>query len=107
MTAPRFPAIINGLSKDSPYDSLAQLAEHLTFNQGVRGSNPRWVTSSVTLHPIAPYFAGCDTFLRDRGCYVAHLDEERRSAGVVVVSKEYLKIAFTDGTEIEKAIVQD
>ena len=25
-------------------DSLAQLAEHLTFNQGVRGSNPRWVT---------------------------------------------------------------
>ena len=27
-------------------DPLAQLAEHLTFNQGVRGSNPRWVTSS-------------------------------------------------------------
>ena len=26
------------------YDPLAQLAEHLTFNQGVRGSNPRWVT---------------------------------------------------------------
>ena len=25
-------------------DSLAQLAEHLTFNQGVRGSNPRWLT---------------------------------------------------------------
>ena len=28
-------------------DSLAQLAEHLTFNQGVRGSNPRWVTTAV------------------------------------------------------------
>ena len=26
------------------FDPLAQLAEHLTFNQGVRGSNPRWVT---------------------------------------------------------------
>ena len=26
------------------FDSLAQLAEHLTFNQGVRGSNPRWIT---------------------------------------------------------------
>ena len=28
-------------------DPLAQLAEHLTFNQGVRGSNPRWVTTHV------------------------------------------------------------
>lgn len=27
--------------KDEP---LAQLAEHLTFNQGARGSNPRWLT---------------------------------------------------------------
>ena len=26
-------------------DPLAQLAEHLTFNQGVRSSNLRWVTS--------------------------------------------------------------
>ena len=25
-------------------DSLAQTVEHLTFNQGVRGSNPRWIT---------------------------------------------------------------
>ena len=29
----------------SEHDSLAQLAEHLTFNQGVRGSNPRWITN--------------------------------------------------------------
>ena len=28
------------------HDSLAQLAEHLTFNQGVRSSNLRWVTIS-------------------------------------------------------------
>ena len=26
------------------YESLAQSVEHLTFNQGVRGSNPRWFT---------------------------------------------------------------
>ena len=26
------------------HESLAQPAEHLTFNQGVRGSNPRWFT---------------------------------------------------------------
>ena len=30
------------------YDSLAQLAEHLTFNQGVRSSNLRWVTNKNT-----------------------------------------------------------
>ena len=28
----------------SHYDPLAQSAEHLTFNQGVRSSNLRWVT---------------------------------------------------------------
>ena len=28
-------------------DPLAQLAEHLTFNQGVRSSNLRWVTIAV------------------------------------------------------------
>ena len=27
------------------FDPLAQLAEHLTFNQGVRSSNLRWVTN--------------------------------------------------------------
>ena len=31
------------------YDPLAQLAEHLTFNQGVRSSNLRWVTSKALL----------------------------------------------------------
>lgn len=27
------------------YDPLAQQAEHLTFNQGVRRSNRRWITN--------------------------------------------------------------
>ena len=30
-------------------DPLAQLAEHLTFNQGVRSSNLRWITSKFPL----------------------------------------------------------
>ena len=30
-------------------DPLAQSVEHLTFNQGVRGSNPRWVTKSIKI----------------------------------------------------------
>ena len=34
------------LSRDEP---LAQLAEHLTFNQGARGSNPRWLTKKIPL----------------------------------------------------------
>ncbi len=42
LTAGGFVAIILKL-----YDSLAQLAEHLTFNQGVRSSNLRWVTKRV------------------------------------------------------------
>ena len=28
------------------HDSLAQSVEHLTFNQGVPGSNPGWITSN-------------------------------------------------------------
>ena len=31
------------------YDPLAQLAEHLTFNQGVWSSNLQWVTSHLPL----------------------------------------------------------
>ena len=30
------------------HDSLAQSVEHLTFNQGVRSSNLRWVTNMAT-----------------------------------------------------------
>ena len=31
------------------YDSLAQSVEHLTFNQGVRSSNLRWITKEEAL----------------------------------------------------------
>ena len=40
-------------------DPLAQLAEHLTFNQGVRSSNLRWITSKFPLKSlIFGYFRG-------------------------------------------------
>ena len=29
------------------YEPLAQSVEHLTFNQGVRGSIPRWYTTHI------------------------------------------------------------
>ena len=38
---PATPAIFFG--------SLAQLVEHLTFNQGVWGSNPQWATKIQTV----------------------------------------------------------
>ncbi len=31
------------------YDPLAQQAEHLTFNQGVRRSNRRWITNLINM----------------------------------------------------------
>ena len=34
------------------YEPLAQLAEHLTFNQRVRGSNPRWLTRKAHRHYV-------------------------------------------------------
>lgn len=36
----------------SANDPLAQMVEHLTFNQGVRSSSLRWVTSRQCLHPV-------------------------------------------------------
>ena len=31
------------------FDPLAQSVEHLTFNQGVPGSSPGWVTSEIAV----------------------------------------------------------
>ena len=45
----------------SIYGLLAQLVEHLTLNQGVRGSSPRWPTKSTCLKAGAflfPFYAG-------------------------------------------------
>ena len=43
------------------YEPLAQSVEHLTFNQGVRGSNPRWLTKK----------APCNVCLH--GAFVVHM----------------------------------
>ena len=37
-------------------DPLAQLVEHLTFNQGVWSSNLRWVTKNRVRHQSCPVF---------------------------------------------------
>ena len=36
----------------SKYDPLAQSVEHLTFNQGVRSSNLRWITKREVLKSL-------------------------------------------------------
>ena len=45
-----FDSVIAGSNPAIPailfYDPLAQLAEHLTFNQGVRSSNLRWIRNA-------------------------------------------------------------
>ena len=48
-------------SRPSQYDPLAQLVEHLTFNQGVDGSSPSWVTILSTQYSgILPGYFCCD-----------------------------------------------
>ncbi len=37
----------NDMALKTEYDSLAQSVEHLTFNQGVRSSNLRWITKRI------------------------------------------------------------
>ena len=37
----------NPATPANTYDPLAQSAEHLTFNQGVRSSNLRWITKHL------------------------------------------------------------
>ena len=39
-----------------PHDSLAQSVEHLTFNQGVRSSNLRWITIKKSAVYTADFF---------------------------------------------------
>ena len=46
------------------YDPLAQTVEHLTFNQGVRGSNPRWVTKRKVTHRVAFLFCSIHFYLK-------------------------------------------
>ena len=60
------------------HEPLAQLAEHLTFNQGARGSNPRWLTTEKSSEPT-----GFEDFLFSKIIYETAADiydaEESRS----------------------------
>ena len=65
-------------------DSLAQTVEHLTFNQGVRGSNPRWITIKKE-HPN-----GCSFFMAIVECEPVGFGDatEMRSRAVAKVSRK-------------------
>ena len=40
------------------YGPLAQVVEHLTFNQVVRGSSPRWLTNPLGLEKVLVKISG-------------------------------------------------
>ena len=44
------------------YDPLAQLVEHITFNDGVPGSSPGWVTKRVKGRTWTQYMDGNKRF---------------------------------------------
>ena len=50
LTKANLLSIIYTCDSENLYDPLAQLAEHLTFNQGVRSSNLRWVTKTKSVY---------------------------------------------------------
>ena len=58
----------------SKYDPLAQSVEHLTFNQGVRSSNLRWITKRESLEVVVyQRFQGFFHFYFNAPDSVSHL----------------------------------
>ena len=55
------------------YDSLAQSVEHLTFNQGVRSSNLRWVTNIKRRHDQVAKVEDCNSFIPSSNLGVASI----------------------------------
>ena len=53
------------------HDSLAQSVEHLTFNQGVRSSNLRWVTNMKRRHDQVAKVEDCNSFIPSSNLGVA------------------------------------
>ena len=56
-------------SRPSHFDPLAQSVEHLTFNQGVVGSSPTWVTSKNSAFQVRLkgfFFIGAEALLTAR-----------------------------------------
>ena len=78
-------------------DPLAQLAEHLTFNQGVRSSSLRWVTTQNPLHQaiqgvllirvfntFCPFYPSVLTDCKQRVAEIVILGREIRGAYVIL-----------------------
>ena len=68
------------------YAPLAQAVEHLTFNQGVRGSIPRWSTKKARIRVLFLFL--CDTEIdvyrfdffsvgATPFCYIKHADKSK------------------------------
>ena len=51
------------IQSSAPYVPVAQMEEHVTFNHGVRGSIPRWITKSK--HTQKSVFFFCFSFGKD------------------------------------------
>ena len=47
------------LVRESSREPLAQLVEHMTFNQGVLGSSPRRLTTTIRDTVITPSLGSC------------------------------------------------
>ena len=47
---------------EKEYDPLAQSVEHLTFNQGVRSSNLRWITKEKAPKLLVSAASGFSSF---------------------------------------------
>ncbi len=64
------------------YDPLAQPAEHLTFNQGVRSSNLRWITKKTVTTLVVAVF--CFYILRrfELTCHVRRFAVRQRSTAL-------------------------
>ena len=69
-----------------PSDSLAQLVEHLTFNQGVPGSSPGWIT--IFLYPNAAVAELADA--PDLGSGVQDVQVQALSAAPIYLKKGLL-----------------
>ena len=74
------------------FDPLAQLAEHLTFNQGVRSSNLRWITTADSAVPL---------LIRDCGIFLTLFDFQPISAVYVV----FFTVTDSDNSEERKDAV--